>query len=299
MALLVSLAAASGAHAELEEPFATWNQPVPPFTVAGNVHYVGARDIAAFLITSSEGHVLLDGGFAQTAPQILRNVETLGFHAKDVRYVLNSHAHVDHAGGLGALREATGAPLLASSGDAPLLRAGGEEGDPDLLRFEPVAVDRVIEEGATVAIGGTTLTAHVTGGHTPGCTTWTTKVTDAGRTLDVVFLCSVSALPEMDLLRDDALYPGGRAAVFARSFEALEKLPCDLFLAPHASFFAMDEKLEERARGGKGNPFVDPEALRRHLAGKRQAFEELLASQRARKAEAEAAAGPGTDPAVP
>jgi metallo-beta-lactamase class B len=262
-------------EAELPPAFREMNRPHPPFRIAGNLYYVGTNEIAVFLFATSEGHILLDGGFAESAPLIRRSIAQLGFEVEDVRVLLNSHAHLDHAGGLADLERRTGATLVASRGDAPLLRAGGEAGFP----FPAVEPDRLIGDGESVSLGGTTLTARVTAGHTPGCTTWTTRLRDGDRTHDVVFVCSVNALDGIDLLATDAAYPDGRAEAFRRSFETLEALPCDIFLGAHASFFRMQAKLAERAPGS--NPFVDPELYRRHVAAKRRNFEERLARQQA------------------
>jgi metallo-beta-lactamase class B len=260
---------------ELPEPFASWNRPIEPFGIADNLYYVGASDISAFLITTPAGHILLDGGFEETAPIIRRNVEALGFNLDEIEIILNSHAHGDHAGGLARLVEWTGARLVASHGDAPLLESGGEAA----LRFPPVRVDRSIDDGDTVELGGVRLTAHVTAGHTPGCTTWTTMVEVAGTKRATVFVCSVNALPEMDLLTPDPAYPDGRATAFEASFERLEALPCELFLGPHGSFFRLDAKRGE-IQSNKSNPFVDPDLCRRHLEAKREQFEQELARQR-------------------
>ena len=171
-----------------------WNQPVKPFRIAGNVHYVGASEVAAYLIATRDGLVLLDSGFAETVPQIEANIRALGFRLEDVRVLLDSHAHYDHAGGLASLKRLTKAPLHASAAEKPLLARGGLE-DPafgDRFPFEPVTVDRTLADGEVLSIGGTRPTAHVTPGHTKGCTNWTTRVEEAGATLDVVFACSLS-----------------------------------------------------------------------------------------------------------
>jgi len=280
-ALVSLLALVTPVAAELPEEYRAWNQPIEPFRVIANVYYVGSNEIAAFLFATPEGHILLDGGFAETAPLVAESVERLGYRLADVKLLINSHAHLDHAGGLAELKRLSGATLLASTGDAPLLVAGGEEG----WRFPAVKPDRLLRDGDTAELGGTVLTARVTAGHTPGCTTWTTRVRDGDRDYDVVFVCSVNALPEMDLLREDPAYPGGRAAAFERSFEVLESLPCDVFLGPHASFFLLDEKLARLAADAPANPFVDPELYRRHVAAKHRRFEEELQRQKAAAAE--------------
>jgi metallo-beta-lactamase class B len=275
--LLLVSASMHPACAELQEAFQRWNQPVEPFRIAGNLYYVGTNELAAYLFQSPEGHILLDGGFEESAPLVRQSIEALGFSLSDVKILLNSHAHSDHAGGLALLAEWTGATLIASRSDAPLLEAGGEEP----YRFPAVSPDRLIDDGDTVKIGGTVLTARVTAGHTPGCTTWTTTMDVDGKERAVVFICSVNALPEMDLLSPDPAYPGGRVRAFERSFDVLEELPCEVFLGAHASFFLMNDKREQLA-GSASNPFIDPQLCRRHIEAKRERLEEEVERQRSR-----------------
>ena len=274
--LAVVSTAAAPVPVELPEPFSSWNRPVSPFRIAGNLYYVGANEIAAYLFVTPEGHILLDGGFEQTAPLIKQSVEALGFSLDDVEILLNSHAHSDHAGGLAALREWSGAELVASIGDAPLLEAGGEEPFP----FPPVLPDRLIKDRDTVELGGTVLTGQVTAGHTPGCTTWTTALEVDGEPRAAVFICSVNALSEMDLLSPDSAYPEGRIQAFERSLERLADMPCELFLGSHGSFFLLEKKRRELETAEK-NPFVDPALCRRHVEAKRDRFRAELARQRA------------------
>ena len=256
------------AGAQASETERSWNQPVPPFRIAGNLYYVGASDIAAYLVTTPEGHILLDGGFPETAPLIRESVKKLGFRLEDVKILLNSHAHFDHAGGLAELQKATGAKLFASKADAPVLASGGK-GDPvlgDQKALPAVRVDRLLGDGDTVTLGGTTMTARLTPGHTRGCTTWTMKVEDGGRRHDAVFVCSTTVLPMVKLTGKPS-YPGINED-FARTFNTLRGLPCDIFLAAHGSFFSLKDKAERLRKGGKGdgpNPFVDPGGYRKYL----------------------------------
>jgi metallo-beta-lactamase class B len=281
--VLAGLAAAAPAGAQAlptrAEMHAAMGGPFEPLRIAGNLWYVGASDVTAFLLTGPEGHVLLDGGFPENAPMIRANVEALGFRIEDVRLIVNSHAHFDHAGGLAELEAWSGARVAASAGDAGLLERGGV-GDPVLgdATFPPVTVDEIVADGDTVRVGPVALTARVTAGHTPGCTTWTTRVRDGERELDVVFVCSVTVLPGVRL-GDDPTWPG-IADDFRRSFEVLEALPVDVFLASHGSFFGLAEKAA-RARAGAGaDAFIDPERYRSWLARGRARFEERLAAER-------------------
>ncbi len=294
LALACALAAAPSARGQATAEQREWNRPVEPFKIIGNIWYVGASDITSFLITTPEGHILIDGGFVETAPQILANIEKLGFRSEDVKFLLNSHAHFDHAGGLAELEKVTGARMVASAEDAIQLERGGK-GDfafGDEATFPPVAVDRVIADGDTVELGGTTLVAHLTPGHTQGCTTWTMRVGPAPG-LAVVFLCSVS-VPGYQLV-DNPRWPGIVEA-YESTFEKLEALPCDVFLAAHGSFFGLEAKrrraLMGMSAGGRGpargpaagagpaNPFVDPQGYRDHLARMEKAFHAELERQR-------------------
>ena len=275
-----TLLAPSPAQGQADPAARAMNQPVEPFRILGNLYYVGASDVTAFVISTDRGLILLDGGFSETAPQIRDNIARLGFRLGDVRILLNSHAHSDHAGGLAQLKAWTGARLLASVGDAPLLAAGGH-GDPvfgNKLPFPPVAVDHLLRDGEPVRLGDTTLTAHVTAEHTPGCTTWTMRVADAGRRYDVVFVCSTTVLPGVRLA-DRPTYPGIQED-FARTFAALAALPCDVFLGSHASFYDGIAKARRLRAGEQPNPFVDPQGYRAYLVRAEAAFRDRLKAER-------------------
>jgi metallo-beta-lactamase class B len=249
-----------------------WTLPFAPFHLIGNIQYVGAAGVSAFLIVTPEGSILLDGGLPETAPQIAANITTLGFRLRDVKFLLNSHAHFDHAGGLAELKRMTGASLIVSSGDAPALKAGG---GPDM---PPLVVDRIVNDGETVRLGDATLTAHVTPGHTKGCTTWTMTTTDAGRAYRVVFYCSTSVV---DRLVGNAGYPQ-IVSDYERTFAALRKLPADVFLGPHPDFFGMAEKRKRMAPGGP-NPFVDPAEMAKYVDSSERQFRAALAKEQSQK----------------
>lgn len=275
--LLVSFLPAL-AVAQADPAWRSWNQPVKPFRIIGNVWYVGASDVTAFLITTSAGHILLDSGFAETVPQIKQNVAQLGFKLADVKILLNSHPHNDHAGGLAELKELTGATLMVSEPDAISLANGGKN-DPqfgDKMLFAPVKADRLLRDGEEVKLGETTLTARVTPGHTKGSTTWTMKVREGGKSYDVVFATSVSA-PGYKLVGNDQ-HPQV-VDDYRRTFRTLQALPCDVFLGPHASFFDMKSKRARLDQGAQPNPFIDPAGYRRYVAAGERAFEEELKKQ--------------------
>ncbi len=259
---------------------AAWNQPVQPFRIIGNVYYVGAAGVSSFLIASPLGHILLDGGFVETAPQIEQNIAALGFRIRDVKFLLNSHAHYDHCGGLAELKRASKAQMIASKADAATLITGHQlsygKGQSE-THFPAVHVDRVIEDRGTVSLGGTALTAHLTPGHTKGCTTWTMPISDNRKTYQVVFYCSTTVAGNQ--LVGNPKYPG-IVGDYEHSFALLRNLPCDVFLGPHPDFFHMAEKMAEHKAGNR-NAFVDPTELRRFVAESEEDFKVELARQKA------------------
>ena len=276
--VIALLAIVSIAHGQADPQSREMNQPVPPFRIVGNLYYVGAKEVCSFLITTPQGHIILDGGFAETAPQIRRNVAELGFKIEDVKILLNSHAHLDHAGGLAELKRKSGARLVVSAGDSELLRNGGH-GDfrfGDTLLFPPITVDQIIGDGETVQIGDQKLTAWLTPGHTKGNTTWVTKISDGAKSYDVVFAGSPTAL-DYKLVGKES-YPG-IATDFEKTFAVLKRLPCDIFLSDHGSFFHFLEKRECLIRSENSNPFIDPDGYKRFVAHYEKEFHDKLELQ--------------------
>ena len=254
-------------NAALNKVFQSWNQPFKPLRIIGNVHYVGASGVSSYLITSPEGHVLIDTGFEQTVPIIRENVKTLGFRMEDIKFILASHAHVDHTGGHGLVRGQTGARIVMSEADAALLASGGKDDFMDeVMPYRPARADRIVRDGEQITLGTIVLTAHLTPGHTKGCTTWTTVAEDGGQRYNVVFFGSTTVLTK---LVNNSKYPG-IARDYAATFRKLKALPCDVFLAPHASFFGLEEKA--RQIGGGKNPFVDARAFQKYVATAEQNF---------------------------
>jgi len=259
----------------------SWNQPVQPFRIIGNIYYVGASDVTSFLITSPQGHILLDGGFVETAPMIRDNIRKLGFKPEDVKYLINSHAHFDHAAGLAQLKKWTGAKFVASREDGALIARGGR-GDfawGEKMTFPAVRPDRIIQDGETLSVGEVTMTAHLTPGHTKGCTTWTTEAAENGHRYHVVFFCSTSA-PGYKLV-NNANYPT-IVEDYRQTFAKLRLLPCDVFLAPHGWFFHLTEKRAAMMANPKRNPFIVPGEFQMFLDQSQREFEaELQKQQRA------------------
>jgi len=270
LALVTVLASWPVAYGRVE-PRVLLRQPFHPFRIISNVYYVGLSGVSSFLIATPQGSILLDGTFKESASQIADNITALGFRLTDVKYLLNSHVHYDHAGGLAELKRRTGAQMVASSGDGRWLQIGG--GD-----VPAVVVDRIIADGETLQVGDTTLTARITPGHTPGCTTWTMTTVENGQTYRVVFYCSTATLETGAIVGAKARYPGV-VADYERSFRILRTLPCDVFLHAHPDQFDMHRK-RKQMKSGAANPFVDRGALRRHVDASEQEFRAELARQR-------------------
>ena len=263
------------------------NRSIPdePFRIAGNLYYVGSTGVTSFLLTGPDGHVLIDGGYPETAPLIIGSIAKLGFDIRDVKVLLNTHAHSDHAGGLRELQQASGAELWVSEGDADLVEHGGRgDGSYGPLRhlgfgrFPAARVDHRFHDGDTVRVGPVTLIANVTVGHTPGCTSWSFPVQHADRELLAVDVCSLGLLPFMKLVAPES-YAGIRAG-FEQSFRTLRALPADIFLGSHTNFFDLSRKRREAAAAADpAAPFIDPDGYRRYIDRAEAAFRKELGEQ--------------------
>lgn len=274
--LVLSVAAALSSFAQRNEQDRSWNRPVEPFRIAGNIYYVGASDVTSYLITTPKGHFLIDSGFIETVPQITANIVKLGFKVEDVKFILNSHAHYDHAAGLAELRRRTKARLLVSEPDFDLLANGGK-GDPnfgDRFPFEPTIADATFKDGRKLKLGDVTLTANITPGHTRGCTTWTTETEEADRKLTAVFVCSTSA-PGYNLVKNEK-YPEIYAD-YLKTFARLEQLTPDIFLGSHGGIYDLKGKIGRMKTGE--NPFFDPDGYRRYLKESKAAIEAVYKKQ--------------------
>jgi metallo-beta-lactamase class B len=262
---------------------AEWNEPQRPFRVHGNTWYVGTRGLSALLVTSPDGHVLIDGGLPESAPLIAASIRALGFRLEDVKVLLNSHAHFDHAGGLAALQRATGAEVVLNPWSARVLRTGTSlEDDPQFglfLPFPGVRASRELADGEVVRVGDLALTAHFTGGHTPGGTSWRWRSCDAGRCWAFVYADSQSPIGD-DTFRFTARrrYPAALDD-FARGHEWLERVACDVLITPHPGQAEVFERLAER-EAGNAEAFRKPEACRAYAAWARQRLAERVAGER-------------------
>lgn len=272
--VLFFLSSIAGQKTEEER---SWNQPVAPFKIAGNIYYVGASDVTSYLITTPKGHILIDSGFPETVQQIKENIAKLGFKLTDIKILLNSHAHYDHAGGLAELKRLTGAKLYVSRPDEILFLNGGLK-DPnfgDRFPFESVKPDLLLKDLQKVKLGGTTLIANITSGHTPGCTTWTTTTRENGKGLNVIFVCSTSS-PGYKLINNTA-YPT-IADDYAKTFERLKNMKVDIFLGSHGGIY--DLKGKTKRLGMAVNPFIDPQGYRDYVASSEAAYRKKLEEQK-------------------
>lgn len=260
-----------------------WNAPTPPFRMIGNVHYVGTAGLAVYLISTPEGHILIDGALEESVDQISANIEALGFKLQDVKILLVNHAHWDHSGGLAELRRRTGARLLASAADRPALEAGTIDYRPDLGPAAKVQVDALIKDGEKISLGGVTLTTLFTPGHTKGSTSWTLDTGGAR----VIFTSSIT-VADQPLVRGKGYDEAPRD--FRKTFARLRKEKADVYLAFHAEAFDMDAK-RKRLEAGDGRAFVDPAELQRRVAQASERFErQYLKEQTEARAAAKRAA---------
>ena len=260
-----------------------WTTALRPFHIAGNLYYVGSRDLAAYLVTTPKGNILINANLATSPPQIKAAVEELGFKWADTRILLNSQAHYDHlAGGAEVVRE-THARLMVMDGDAQLAEKGdvNDFGGPDLTPYAPVHVSRVLRGGDTVALGGTVLTAHRTAGHTRGCTTWTMVVHEGSHTWNVVIAGGFAALSSyrlVDVPGRPASYPG-ILKDFEDGFALQRSLPCDIFLGAHGAYFNMLDKVARMPKEGP-SVWLNAEQYQQMLDDSQRKIEARAAAER-------------------
>ena len=262
-----------------------WTTPLPPFQIADSLYYVGSEDLAAYLVTAGDGNILINANLETSPPQIRASVEKLGFKWADTKILLNSQGHFDHMAGAAQILRETGAKNMVMEGDADVVESGGRT---DFLAaagavppYPPAKVDRVLRHGDTVELGGVTLTAHKTAGHSRGCTTWTLPVhlpgEPADRLRNVVIVGGVSFWSDFHLVDRPgrpASYPG-IAEDFARTFRVLQSLPCDIFLGAHGSYFGLTRKLERLDKEG-ARVFLDAGGYKEFVAKSQAAFETAL-----------------------
>ncbi len=276
---LLAVMTFSGAGCAQNSP--DWTEPFPPFRIAGNLYYVGSKGLASYLITTPQGHVLINSSLEANVPLIRTSMEKLGFKFSDVKILLISHAHWDHDAGSAMIKRLTGASYLVMDADVAVVESGGKTdffyGNTPASLYPPAKVDRVLHDGDEVKLGNTVLVAHLTPGHTKGCTTWTMKVSEAGKTYQVVIVGSPNVNPGYKLV-NNALYPQ-IAEDYERTFRVLKSLQCDFFLGAHGNYFDMETKYAQLKEGAR-NPFIDPDGYQKFVAQKEQDFRAELAKQR-------------------
>ena len=257
-----------------------WTEPFPPFRIAGNLYYVGSKGLANYLITTPHGNILINCDLPANVPMIRESIEKLGFKFADTKILLISHAHWDHDAGCAAIQKMTGAKYMVMDADVPVVESGGKAdfqyGNVADELYPPAKVDRVLHDGSEVKLGDTVLVAHLTPGHTKGCTTWTMKVKEGGKEYDVVIVGSPNVNPGYKLV-NNAAYPQ-IAREYERNFRVLKSLHCDIFLGAHGSYFGMEEKYAEKRAGAK-NPFIDSEGYMKFITETENHFREELAKQ--------------------
>jgi metallo-beta-lactamase class B len=275
---------ATGAQAQtLKDFLATvmqkWTAPFEPFQLIGNIYYVGTEGIAVYVIKTSQGLILMDTAMPQSTGTIKDSITKLGFKVADIKMILNSHAHIDHTGGFAELKKETGAQLVAGERDKPLLEGGyypGDEKNEDLA-FPPVKVDRVVKEGDTVTLGDTTLIAHATPGHSPGCTSWEMTVKDGDQSREVLFFCSGTVA--LNRLVGQPTYPG-IIDDYRATYAKVKAMKVDVLLGPHPEVYGMQAK-RAQMKDGAPNPFVKPGELATYASGLSEEFDKQLAKQTA------------------
>ncbi|MFL6452308.1 MAG: subclass B3 metallo-beta-lactamase [Bryobacteraceae bacterium] len=258
----------------------SWTEPFPPHRVVGDVYYVGSKGLAAYLITTPQGNILINSNLESSVAMIRESVEKLGFHFSDTKILLISHAHWDHCAGSAGVKAATGAQYMVMDADVHDIETGGKEnfhyGKSPGTFYKPTKVDRVLHDGDEVKLGNVTLVAHLTPGHTKGCTTWTLKLKERGNTYNVVIVGSPNVNEGYKLVNNRA-YPN-IAKDYERTFTVLRSLPCDVFLGAHGDYYNLSEKFP-RLKAGGPNPFIDPAGYRAYVQDREAAFRKELGRQ--------------------
>jgi metallo-beta-lactamase class B len=276
----LSAGGAASAGSAYAQASGVWTEPFPAFRIAGNLYYVGSKGLANYLITTPQGHILINSDLEENIPLIRASVEKLGFKFSDIKVLLISHAHWDHDAASDTIKKLTGAKYMVMDADVPVVESGGKTdfqyGNVTTALYTPTKVDRVLHDGDEVKLGGTVLVAHLTPGHTKGCTTWTMKVQEAGKTYDVVIIGSPNVNPGYRLVNNTA-YPQ-IAPDYEKMFRVLKSLPCDIFLGAHGNYFDLETKYARLKEVGSA-AFVDPQGYQKYVADKEQEFKTELAKQ--------------------
>jgi metallo-beta-lactamase class B len=277
-ALLTLIASSKNLTAQTND----WTEPFPPFKIAGNLYYVGSKGLANYLITTPKGHILINSDMEENVPLIRASVEKLGFKFSDIKILLISHGHWDHDAASDTIKKLTGAKYMVMDADVSVVESGGKtdfqySADPQSL-YKPTKVDRVLHDGEEVKLGGTSLVAHLTPGHTKGCTTWTLKVKENDKTYNVVIIGSPNVNPGYRLVNNSA-YPQ-IAEDYEKTFKVLKSLPCDIFLGAHGNYFGLETKYP-RLKDEGVSVFIDPAGYKNYVEEREETFKKELAKQKA------------------
>ena len=280
---MIAVIAAAGSHAPVQDD---WTQPFPAFRIAGNLYYVGSKGLATYLVTTSQGHILINSDLEANVPMIRASIESLGFKFSDVKILLISHAHWDHCAESAMIKRLTGAKYMVMEGDVEVVESGGKTdfqyaNDPTAL-YPPTKVDRVLHDGDEVKLGDAVLTARLTPGHTKGCTTWTMKVNDGSKLRDVVIVGSPNVNPGYKLV-GNTVYPR-ITEDFEKTFRVLNSLSCDYFLGAHGSYYDLEKKYAQ-FKAGSSAAFIDPAGYKNFVVDREQAFRTELKKQQAADAQ--------------
>lgn len=278
--VLGTMASIAGAGVASSQTPASWTEPFPPFRIAGNLYYVGSRGLANYLITTPQGHILINSDLEANIPLIRAGIAQLGFKLEDVKVLLISHAHWDHDAASAKVKALTGAKYMVMDGDVPVVESGGKAdfqygNDPSQL-YAPARVDRVLHDGDQVKLGDAVLVAHLTPGHTKGCTTWTLTVRDGKKSYSAVIIGSPNVNPGYKLV-DNAAYPT-IAQDYEKGFRVLKSLNCQIFLGAHGGYFDLEAKYA-RFKAGHADAFVDPAGCAAFVSEKEREFRAELAKQ--------------------
>jgi metallo-beta-lactamase class B len=278
LALSFVMAARAATACAQNDP--SWTQPYPAFHIAGNLYYVGSKGLANYLITTPQGHILINSDLEANVPMIRASVEQLGFKFSDIKILLISHAHWDHDAGSATIKQMTGAKYMVMDADVPIVESGGKTdfqyGTVTDALYKPTTVDRILHDGDEVKLGDAVLVAHLTPGHTKGCTTWTVNVKEGDKTYRAVIVGSPNVNEGYKLV-GNKLYPN-IVEDFERTFRVLKSLPTDIFLGAHGAYFDMESKYA-RMKSGDAKAFIDPDGYKSYVSQREQAFRNALAKQ--------------------
>lgn len=265
---------------------AEWNAPQPPFRIYGNTYYVGPHGLSSILITSDKGHVLIDGALPESVSQITHNVRSLGFRIEDIKLIVNSHVHFDHAGGIAELQCLSGARVVASRWSADVLaKTGIGRGDPQFAITRPIALVKNVEtlsDGESFEVGPIHLTAHLTPGHTPGGTSWTWQSCEGGRCVNLVYADSLTPVSADGFKFTRNSENPDAIQDFKKSFAFLRSTPCDILISTHPDTSGLWDRLAAREKGAKPDPMIDGSACRKYALNAEESLQERVAAEQSK-----------------